>query len=182
MIKIRPLTKNELKQAIELKIMCWTEELAGKAENNLIYSEEYDFWVQWMNSAEENHDIRLLIGAFEDEQLLGVAFSSFAEAYDIPDNGIELNGFWVFPQHRNKGVSLRLLKYVFDFYLEKDMKEIVIYNHHYSSSNTFYRKFGAKVIKQVYQMDGKLQIDVFLGDIAVMKRNIEKSLEAYVNL
>ncbi len=45
-----------------------------------------------MNSAKENNDIRLLIGTFENDKMLGVAFSSFAKSFDIPEKGIELNG------------------------------------------------------------------------------------------
>ncbi len=107
--------------------MCWTEELAGKAENTLLFSEELDFWVDWMNKAEENNDIRFLIGAFENDKMLGI-----------------------------------------------------IYNHHYSSSNQFYLKFGAEVVRQDQQMNSRLLVDVFLMDMLSMKRNIEKSLLGYV--
>lgn len=180
MINIRQLTEADMKQAIELKILCWTEELAGKAENTLSVSEELDFWVEWMNTAKENNDIRLLIGAFENEKMLGVAFSSFAESYDIPEKGIELNGLWVYPNQRSRGISLLMLIYIMGFYLAKGMETIVVYNHHYSPSNQFYLKFGAKVSKQEYQMDGRLLVDVFLADMLSMKQNMEQSLKKYV--
>jgi len=179
-IKIRRLTETDMQQAIELKVMCWTEELVGKAENTLSTSKVLDFWVNWMNSAEENNDIRLLIGAFEEDKLIGAAFGSFAEVYDIAEKGIELNGLWVNPNHRNRGISLMMIKYVLDFYLEKGMEKMVIYNHHYSSSNEFYKKFGAQVEKQEYQMEGKLLVDVFMADMVEMKRNIEQSLKRYL--
>ena len=175
MIEIRQLTEADMKQAIELKILCWTEELAGKAENTLSVSQELDSWVEWMNTAKENNDIRLLIGAFENEELLGVAFGSFAETYDIPKKGIELNGLWVYPDQRNRGVSLLLMIYILDFYLAKGMETMVVYNHHYAPSNQFYHKFGAKVHRQEYQLNGSLLIDVFLSDIAQMKRKMEQS-------
>ena len=44
MVEVRELTKADMKQVVELKILCWTEELAGKAENSLSTSEELDFW------------------------------------------------------------------------------------------------------------------------------------------
>ena len=44
MIIIRQLWEKELEQAMELKISCWTEELAGKAPNTLTVSEQLDFW------------------------------------------------------------------------------------------------------------------------------------------
>ena len=43
MIKIRELSKADMQQAIELKVLCWTEELAGKAENTLSISRELEF-------------------------------------------------------------------------------------------------------------------------------------------
>ena len=180
MIKIRKLTEVDMEQAIELRILCWTEELAGKAENTLSDSEELDFWVDWMNTAKENNDIRLLIGAFENDKMLGVAFSSFAETFDIPKKGIELNGLWVYPDQRSRGISLMMILYTFDFYLAKSMEKMVVYNHHYSPSNQFYRKFGARVAKQEYQMENRLLVDVFLADMLSMKMNIEQSLKKYV--
>lgn len=179
MITIRNLTTNDMKETIQLKIECWTEELAGKAQNTLDYSKELDFWVNWMNSADKNEDIRLLIGAFEDNKMLGVAFASFAETEDIPEKGIELNGLWVYPEQRGRGVSLKLIVYLLDFFKGIDKEKIVIYNHHYCPSNNFYRKFGANVIRQDEQMGGKLLIDVFIADIDLFKDNIEKSLSKF---
>ena len=180
MIEIRELKEEDMQQAIELKILCWSEELACKAENTLSLSRELDFWVQWKDAAEENNDIRLLIGAFEKDKMLGVAIGSFAEHFDIPEKGIELNGLWVYPNQRGRGISLMMLKYIMEFYMKKGMDKIVIYNHHYAPSNQFYRKFGAKVVRQEYQMNNKLLIDVFLSDMLSMKKNIEHSLKKYI--
>nr|WP_291578855.1 GNAT family N-acetyltransferase [Clostridium sp. UBA6640] len=160
--------------------MCWTEELAGKAENTLSLSKELDFWVDWMNAAKENNDIRLSIGAFEDDKMLGVAFSSFAESFDIPEKGIELNGLWVYPGQRNRGISLMMIIYTLDFYMTKGMEKIVVYNNHYAPSNQFYRKFGAQVTRQEYQMGGRMPVDIFLADMLLMKRNMEQSLKKYL--
>ena len=180
MIEIRELTEKDMQEAMELKIMCWTEELAGKAENTLEVSKELEFWVDWMNSAKEHNDIRLLIGAFENDKMLGVAFSSFAETFDIPEKGIELNGLWVYPHQRNRGISLRMLTYIIDFFVSKGMERIVIYNPHYAPSNEFYKKFGAEVVKQEYQMDGKLLVDIFFADLLTLKKNMEQSLKKYL--
>lgn len=179
MITIRNLTTDDMKEAIQLKVSCWTEELAGKAENTLSYSKELKFWVEWMSSAEENEDVRLLVGAFEEDKMLGVAFASFAETEDISEKGIELNGLWVYPEQRGRGISLKLMDYILDFYKNIDKEKIVIYNHHYCPSNNFYRNFGANVIRQDEQMDGKLLVDVFLADINVFKNNIDISLLRY---
>jgi GNAT superfamily N-acetyltransferase len=179
MISIRPLLESELRKMIELKISCWTEELAGKAKNTMSLASELEFWAKWMHTGEKNDDIRLLIGAFENNQMLGVAIGSFAETSDIPEKGIELNGLWVQQASRGRGISLLLMKHLLEYY--SDMERIVIYNHHYAPSNDFYLKFGAKVSKQVYQMSKKLLIDVFTADISTMKSNIEVSLSRYDN-
>lgn len=73
-----------------------------------------------------------------------------------------------------------IIIYTLDFYRANGMEKIVIYNHRYLSSNQFYRKFGAQVARQEYQMGGRLLIDVFLADILLMKQNIEQSLKKYV--
>ncbi len=67
-----------------------------------------------------------------------------------------------------------------DFYLAKGMEKIVVYNHHYAPSNQFYRKFGAQVIKQEYQMEGRFLVDIFLADMLSMKSNMERSLKKYI--
>lgn len=176
MTEIRNLTINDMEEAIQLKVQCWTEELAGKEKNTLEHSKELRFWVDWMNSAKENCDVRLLIGAFEDDNMLGVAFASFAEVEDIPQNGIELNGLWVYPQYRGRGISLKLILHILNYFSNLGKEKIIIYNHHYAPSNNFYRKFGANVIRQDKQMNGKLLIDVFVTDIDTLKNNIVESL------
>lgn len=172
MIEIRQLTEVDMLKAMELKILCWTEESAGMAENRLLIEEELRFWTDWMHNAEKHDDVRLLIGAIENGEMLGVAFGSFAETEDIEKNGIELNGLWVYPQHRNRGVSLMLLVYLLDYYTNLGMEQIVIYNFHNSASNTFYRKDE--------QMEEKIPVDMFIGDIKTMKGNIENSLLNYM--
>ena len=180
MVEIRILTEADMQNAMKLKVLCWTEELAGRAENTLMVSKELEFWVNWMKTAEENNDIRLLIGAFEEEKLLGVAFGSFAEAFDIPQKGIELNGLWVYPEQRNRGISLMLVTHLLDFYLAKGMEKMVIYNPHYAPSNQFYKKFGAQVVRQEHQMDGKLPVDVYVADMATMMSSMEESMKKYL--
>jgi len=182
MIKVRELTEMDMEEAIRLRSLCWTEELAGKAENTLLVEEELEMWIDWMNATEENNDIRMLVGAFEGEKLLGVAFSSFAETFDIPERGVELNGLWVYPDQRGRGISLIMMVYILDFYLAKGMESIVIYNHNYAPSNQFYHKLGAKVVRQEYQLNGSLLIDVFLADIAQMKIKMEQSLKKCIEV
>jgi len=75
-----------------------------------------------------------------------------------------------------------MMIYILDLYLAKGMESIVIYNHHYAPSNQFYQKFGAKVSRQEYQLDGGLLIDVFLADMAQMKRKMEQSLKKYIEV
>lgn len=179
MINIRLLKESDLNQVVELRIQSWTEELAGQASNDLSEQEELAFWTNWYNTADENNDIRLLIGAFDGDKMLGVAIGSLAETSDIPKNGIELNGYWVYPQHRNRGVGLILLEYLLDYYKKIGMERIVIYNLHHSPSNTFYHKFGCNQVDQVYQMQGKLLVDIFNIEIHELLVNIGNSLEKY---
>ena len=92
----------------------------------------------------------------------------------------ESNGLWVYPDQRNRGISLMMIIYTLDFYMSMGMEKIVVYNHHYASSNQFYHKFCGQVTKQEYQMEDKLLVDVFLTDILSMKIRMEQSLKKYI--
>lgn len=179
-MEIRELTLNEIEEAVKLKIDCWTEELAGKAENDLILSEELDFWQNWVETGEQDNDIRLMIGVFKDNIICGVAFSSLAETYDIDEDGIELNGLWIKPEYRGKGYSLHLLKYIIDFYKNFQKKEMVIYSHHYAPSNSYYHEIDASVLRQDLQSDGKLLIDVFIVNLDRLEEKIKKKFRIEV--
>ena len=179
MIAVRELADSELKAVMRIKAECWTEELAGRGENTIDEQAEYKYFSEWKSSAGECGDIRLLIGAFEGDMLLGAAFASLAEPEDVMKNGIELNGLWVERGHRDRGVSLLLLKFIFDFFIPKGMTKMVVYNHHFAPSNSYYRRFGAQVNRQEHQMGGKLLIDVFICDIDEMREHIARSLAHY---
>lgn len=179
MIIIRSLKSSEIPEAMKLKIDSWTEELAGKAENNLLLHEEMEFWSTWISRGKEYRDTRLLLGAFENGELLGLAASNIAKYDDIAMNGIELNLLAVQKNHRGRGISLRLILYILNFYLCLGAAKVVIYSHHYAPSNTFYSKFGAEILRKEFQEDGKLEVDVFIMDINNFKRMLEKALLKY---
>lgn len=179
MLLIRSLKLSEIPEAMKLKMESWTEELAGKAENNLILEEEIDFWSTWVSRGKAYNDIRLFIGAFENGELLGIAASNLAKYEDIPYNGIELNLLGVDKRHRGRGISLRLILYILNFYQCLGANKAVIYSHHHAPSNAFYTKFGAEVIRRELQEGGKIEVDVFIADIHYFKWMIEKSLVEY---
>jgi GNAT superfamily N-acetyltransferase len=172
---IRELHDNDLLQAIQLKVQCWPEEMAGMSDKKLDVEKEYLFWFDWMHHGIENNDVRTLIGAFENDQLLGTAFASFAEKEDS-DHGIELNGLWVSPHARGRKISIKLLSKILEYYENLGFNEIVIYNFHNSTSNSYYRKLGAKVLRTEYQLEERVPVDVFLCDIEIMKNHINESI------
>lgn len=176
---IRQLKNNDVPQAMELKILCWTEELAGKAENTLELDEEVDFWTDWLNSPDEHNDIRAFIGAYEGNDLLGVAAASFIESKESPQDGIELNGLWVYPEHRGKGISLKMILYVLDVFIPLGSNRMVVYNPHFAPSNAFYAKFGGTVIDSEFQMDGRLPVDIIEFDCIDLKKRLEITLLRY---
>lgn len=178
MIIIRELQDKDMLHAMQLKALCWPEELAGMSDNQLDVDKEYSFWFDWMHNGVENNDVRTLLGAFENEKMLGVTFASYAEKEDS-DCGIELNGLWVYPELRGRGISLMLVTKLLNFYESLGLKEIVIYNFHNSSSNAFYRKFGGKVFRTEYQMAAMIPTDVFKCDIVTMKECMNKSILKY---
>ena len=176
---IRQLTNADIPKAMELKIMCWTEELAGQAENDLVLEEEVEFWTDWLNTPDEHNDIRVFIGAFENNNLLAVAAGSFIESKDAPHEGIELNGLWVFPEYRGRGISLKLMLHILDVFMPLGVTKMEVYNPHHAPSNGFYKKFGGKVIRQEYQMDGRLPVDIYEFELADFRSQLEKAALRY---
>lgn len=176
MVLIRKLTLDDMHEAMELKALCWPEELAGLSSNRLNVENEYAFWTEWMQAQDENNDIRLLYGAFENEEMLGVAFGSFVESKDKPESGMELNGLWVYPRHRGKGISLILMDKLLNEFLEAGSRQIIVYNFQHSSSNSFYRKLGFKVIDMECQMVEKLPVDIFACDMHWLKNVLKERL------
>lgn len=149
-----------MKQAIKLKCICWQEELAGKVKHELNEKDEYTFWQEWMHEGEKHQDVRTLIGLFEKEELVACAFASFAETEDHP-SAVEINGLFVDQAHRNKHLSYKMLTYILPIYKDLNKEAVIIYNHKYAPSNTYYQKLGGKVINTLTQLDGQLEIEVF---------------------
>lgn len=91
---IRPLLKNEYQEAIKLRISYWDEELPGVEPNRLKFKDELEFITNWVNSAEEDKDIRIVLGAFDNDHFMGFVGASIAEESDAK-NAVELNYLFV---------------------------------------------------------------------------------------
>ncbi len=72
-----------------------------------------------------------------------------------------------------------LMSKILSFYETLGLKEIIIYNFHHSSSNSFYKKFGAKVFKTQFQLKEQILTDVFKCDIITMKDSMNGSILKY---
>jgi TP53 regulating kinase and related kinases len=162
--KIKALNNDTLKDAIYLKVNCWQEELANRFTHHLDYSEEYHFYKSWMANAMQDQDVRTLLGVFHNKHLIGTAFASFAETYDIQSHGFELNGLFVKPQARGLGISKLLLHEITYRYINLGCNQMVCYCHHYAPSNAFYYKLGAKLLRTDWQIDHQLKVDVLYFD------------------
>ena len=172
---IKPLDQETLKAAILLKIIAWTEELQGKMENTLDFNQEYDFWLNWMASEQQHNDKRTLLGAFDGDRLMGAIFASFAELEDH-HNAVEINGLWVYQEDRGKKISYYLMNAVTTLYLSYGNEACIVYNHHYSKSNTYYKKLGGTVMREDLQEHGQLVVDVFSFDLQKLDRLIQEKL------
>jgi L-amino acid N-acyltransferase YncA len=178
MIEIRPLRDEELLAAMDLKVRCWSEELAGRAENSLSAEKELSFFREWIEGETENEDLRILLGVFEEGQLLGVAIGSFAEEEDGKD-AMELNGLWVEESARGRGISLLLLRSLISPSLAEGKDTMVVYSHDHAPSNSFYRRFQGERLWQERQLGGKLLIDVFQLNLPALQDQVNKDMERY---
>ncbi len=159
MITIRELDDESLKAAVKLKISCWPEELQRMPENAIIFSDEYAFWLDWKHTGHLHHDLRTLIGAFADEELVGACFASIAEVSDHRE-AVEINGLWVDGRYRGQHIACRLLEKAISAYIGLGKTAVIVYNVHHSPANAFFRRLGGTPIRQDRQMDGRLLVDI----------------------
>ena len=178
-MEIRVLKKEDMMEVMELKALCWPEELAGLSNNSLDVNEEYKFWTDWMIQADKWNDVRVLLGVFEREKMLGIAFCSFIESKDSPEEGMELNGLWVYPEQRGKGISLILLHRIAEIFLSYDCGKMIAYNFHNAPSNKFYRYLGFNVLDMEYQMAEKLPVDIFNINLKQLYETTGEKLKNY---
>ncbi|QVK20752.1 GNAT family N-acetyltransferase [Mycoplasmatota bacterium] len=170
---IRKLNEIEYSLAVELRINFWDEVVAGTVPNPMVKNKELRSMIEWVNTADEHNDIRLLYGAFDNENFMGFAGASIAEESDS-QNGIELNYLFVKEEYRGKGVSLKLLIKLLSEFMTDKFTELVVYNFNCSPSNKYYCKLGGKVKKQAAQINGKLLVDIFSFDIGNLNERLKK--------
>jgi len=168
---IRPLLSNEYLEAMELKVSCWDEELAGLAPNRLNVNEQLKFALSWMNSAKEHNDIRIMLGAFDNHHFMGFVGASIADE-DVLKNAVELNYLFVKEEYRGQGLSLKLIQEIINIFREKEFEYMIVYNHHFAPSNDYYKKLGGEVIQQVEQGADKLKIDIFSFNLEILNNKL----------
>ena len=173
MMKIKPLDKESLKAAIKLKLQCWEEELANRFDYPLNYEEEYAFYERWMRTEKVDNDRRTLLGMFQNGKLIGTIFASFAEVEDHP-NACEINGLFVEPDYRGQSISLLLIKEALDVYYQLGKEYVIVYNHKYAPSNAFFRYLGGKVIREEFQLNKQLHVEVFQFSITDLLNKCHK--------
>lgn len=166
-MEIRPLEKASLKEALKFKVHYWNVELEGVVESKITLEESYLSWSKWMDEAHLYNDKRVLLGAFDQEKILGCIFLSYAETSDHK-SAVEINGLWIDQSYRKKRISVELLKAGLSYYLDKE--KVIVYNHRDSESNAYYRYLGANLLREDIQ-DIHTKVDVFIFDINdLMKR------------
>ena len=173
MMIIKPLDEKSLKQATDLKVRAWQEELNGVFEHHLDQAEEEAFYQAWRLEGAKHQDQRLLYGAFKDERLLGAVFASFADVDDHPD-AVEINGLWVEKDARHQGISLHLLHSVLTQY---NQEAVILYCHTHAPSYPYYHHLGGKVMKTLTQLEGRLHVSVFVFERTTLISNLSSRLK-----
>lgn len=177
---IRELRKEDFSQAIDLRITSFDEQLQGSVPNTMNKEDDLRSMIEWIDSAQQNNDVRLLYGAFENDIFLGFAGASIADESDSK-NGIELNYLFVKEEFRGKGISLKLISELLSEFSSKSFEEVVVYNFNIAASNKYYRKLGGKVINEISVMEDQLLIDVFSFDFEGLKSILETMIAERYN-
>lgn len=162
-MKIRLLNESEYAEAIALKVSCFDEEVKHQVPYPSSEQEELEFMREWMKSAEEYQDIRVLYGAFLEDTFIGFVGASIADESDAKA-GIELNYLFVDEAYRGKGISYKLLQAIFSHFNKDRFDEVVVYNYATSDSNKYYQHLGGEVIRTFPVLEGRIMVDLFRFD------------------
>lgn len=179
MFEIRSLNNDDISEVVELKSLCWPEELAGLSDNKIHIKDEVEFWTKWVSEADKWSDVRAIYGVYEKNQMCGAAIGSFIESKEKPEMGMELNGLWIYPKYRSKGISLILMEKLIKQFKSLGCSSMVVYSLHNAPSNKFYRNLGFKVVDTQYQMKEKLPVDIFSIDLKELNKIIDLKLKKY---
>lgn len=174
-MEIRPLRKEEYREAMELRVRGFQEELDGMAENPLSVDEELRIWSRWAEGAGPGEK-RLLLGAYDGSELLGFGAAAPAVEEEL-EEAMELLLLYVYPGQRGRGVSLRLLRALATAFLEAKAQHLLVHSHHHAPSNHFYRLLGASVVRQEMHGGAGLLMDVMVLSLEALLEAIEERID-----
>lgn len=174
---IRPLQNNEIIQAVQLRSDCWDDDFGAFIPRGYFnVPEEEKNITEWINE-QGTGDIRRMYGAFEGDTFLGYAGACLADKGDAK-NGVELTFLFIKKPYRSMGIGRELMLRIAVEYKGYGFDEMIVYNWKESISNQFYRRLGARPIRDTsHTVKGKvIPADVFSIDldrlIVVLKGNV----------
>ena len=163
---IRELHSGEIPEAVRLRIECEDTDFPGIVQPGTFqYDEELEEITSWIECS-PGDDLRRLFGTFKEGNLIGFIGLSYAEKSDS-DNGVEINYLFVRKEQRGRGIGRILIKQGIDFFVNQGVKDVIVYCYRDSDANGFYRKLGARVLREEtqYPNDKPVKVDVFIWNV-----------------
>lgn len=185
-MQLRPIQVDEFRKAIEIKNESWKNDYKNVVPEeilkNLNVDEETAWLTQWITEESED-DIRIILGAIVDNQIIGFVVASRVEECDA-EYDVEVNMLFVKDNYRNMGLGLKLLEAVSKFFIAKDFSSLILYNWRELRSNQFYLSIGGRVVKEQMQNCGgkKLATDIFAWQIEELLAILQTKLTKYPKL
>ena len=151
---IKILRKTDYKEAIKIKekYMNSNQELS---KNMFDKEKELKFLNDWMN--EKRDDVRIMLGAYEEERLCGFIGGSYAEDYDS-SNGFEINYLFIDEKKQKKGIGKSLIYRLCELFFYEFKDDVIVYTHRELPANAYYKQLGFSGLREEKQGDMSVEV------------------------
>jgi L-amino acid N-acyltransferase YncA len=181
MLEIRKINnEKEIKETSAIYIECWHNDYASFIPQEVLWSMDIDNEAkdckEWLQHDTKN---QLFAGFINNEMVGYISVSPHKEEPKYYE--VELSGFFVRKDFRNKGYGLKLLYHAVCELINQNVRSIIVYSFKDSKSNSFYRSLGGSEIKKENQYIGSkpMAIECFGWEIKSLYSILSEKVKKY---
>jgi GNAT superfamily N-acetyltransferase len=154
MLEIKKIkNEKEIEETSEIYIECWHNDYVSFIPQEVLCSLNIDNEAkdckEWLQQDEKNQ----IFAGFINNKMVGYISVSLHKEEPIYYE-VELSGFFVRKDFRNKGYGSKLLYHAVCELMNQNIRSIIVYNFKDSKSNNYYRNLGGNEIKKEVQYVG----------------------------
>jgi GNAT superfamily N-acetyltransferase len=178
---IRPVSRANVRQTVDIYLECLRADYSFKPQkylDDLKPESELAECEDWLYASGSPNQI---FAALDGDGWMVGYIAVGPNTGEPADHEGEVAGFFIRPQYRSLGIGLKLLQIGLEYLRGLGCRKVILYNYSLSRSNSYYRGLGGRVVLQVIQSPGgmNLQTDVFGWEIAQFLQSVNQRLAKY---